>query len=159
MSPFFEFARFTWEPGPLASFAQRDPSKPKVCFLGGTQKKFAERSLLHFANLFWEELRPQSGAQCEAEDQAPLGAGIAPEAVTEHKTGYKTAHTLQSKVFICTRVAEVRRNGGAIRADISSARTAIVGTDVADRKDLIRLLQDAQGHTEQASRNGRDGHR
>jgi hypothetical protein len=30
-----------------------------------------------------------------------------------------------------------------------SAGKAIVGTDVADREDLIRLLQDAQGHTEQ----------
>ena len=82
-----------------------------------------------------------------------------PEAVTEHKTGYRTADTLQRKVVICTRPAEVQRNGGAIRAEISLARTAIVGTDVADRKDLIQLLQDAQGHAEQASRNGRDGHR
>ena len=52
-----------------------------------------------------------------------------PEAVTEHKTGYKTADRLQSKVGICTRPAEVRRDGRAIRADISSARTAIVGTE------------------------------
>src|SRR5580704_10455103 len=43
-----------------------------------------------------------------------------PEAVTEHKTGYKTADRLQSKVGICTRPAEVRRDGRAIRADISS---------------------------------------
>jgi hypothetical protein len=69
----------------------------------------------------------------------PQGAAK-PEAVTEHKTGYKTADRLQSKVGIWTRPPEVQRDGCAIQADISSARTAIVGTEVADRKDLICLL-------------------
>jgi hypothetical protein len=88
--------------------------------------------------------RDPKGARNAKQKTECRWAPESPEAVTEHKTGYKTADTLQSKVVICTRPAEVQRNGGAIRADISSARTAIVGTDVADRKNLIRLLQDAQ---------------
>jgi hypothetical protein len=58
----------------------------------------------------------------------PSAAGRpeSPEAVTEHKTGYKRADTLQSKVLIWTRPAEVQRNCGAIRAEISSARTACI---------------------------------
>jgi hypothetical protein len=39
------------------------------------------------------------------------GRGNSPEAVTEHKTGYKTADTFQSKVLICVRLTEVPLNG------------------------------------------------
>src|SRR5208282_2395843 len=52
---------------------------PKVCFLGGARKKFARRSLPWLSNLFWEEPRPRRGAQCEAEDRVPPGAGKAPK--------------------------------------------------------------------------------
>jgi hypothetical protein len=46
------------------------------------------------------------------------------EAVSEHKARYKTADTFQSKVLICHEGCGSSTNGGAIRADISSARTA-----------------------------------
>jgi hypothetical protein len=55
-----------------------------------------------------------------------------PEAVTEHKMGYKTGDTLQSKALICTRPAELQRNGDAIRADMSSARTAVLQFSFSD---------------------------
>jgi hypothetical protein len=56
-------------------------------------EKFAERSLLHFANLFWEEPRPK-GARNAKQKTECRWAPESPKAVTEHKTGYKTADTL-----------------------------------------------------------------
>ena len=46
---------------------------------GSSQKKFERRSLPWFSNLLWEEPRPRRGAQCEAEDRVPPGAGKAPK--------------------------------------------------------------------------------
>jgi len=78
----------------------------------------------------------------------PRAAGPrkAPEAVTEHKTGYKTADTLQSKALICTRPAEVQRNGGAIQADISSARTAVLQFSFSDTLSVTGMEESAQQH-------------
>jgi hypothetical protein len=61
-----------------------------------------------------------------------------PEAVTEKKTGYITADTLQSKVVICTLAAEVHRNCSAIRGASSAVRRAQFATVVARRKPLVR---------------------
>src|SRR5208337_4191378 len=68
-----------------------------------------------------------------------------PEAVTEQKTGYITADTLQSKVLICTLAAEVHRNCSAIRAGMSAVRRAQSATSVARRKAVVRLLHQAGG--------------
>src|SRR5580704_10975496 len=63
-----------------------------------------------------------------------------PEAVTEQKTGYITADTRQSKVFICTLAAEVHRDCSAIRAGRSAVRRAQCANVVASRKAFVRRL-------------------
>ena len=75
----------------------------------------------------------------EMRSRRPSAAGRrkGPEAVTEQKTGYITADTLQSKVFICTLAAEVRRNCSAIRAGMSAVRRAQFATVVARRRLLF----------------------
>src|ERR1700746_20664 len=75
-----------------------------------------------------------------------------PEAVTEQKTGYITADTHQSKVFICTLAAEVQRNCNAIRAGMSAVRRTQFATVVARRKALVRVLHHARGQMGRASR-------
>src|SRR5579872_4662810 len=75
-----------------------------------------------------------------------------PEAVTEQKTGYITADTCQSKVFICTLAGEVHRNCSAIRAARSAARRMQFATVVACRKVLVRLLHRTGRQVGKASR-------
>src|SRR5579864_9311461 len=75
-----------------------------------------------------------------------------PEAVTEQKTGYITVDTCQSKVFICTLVAEVWRNRCSIRAEISGVRKTQFATIVARRKAPVRRLHRTRGQAAKASR-------
>src|SRR3974390_1690988 len=75
-----------------------------------------------------------------------------PEAVTEQKTGYITADTLQSKILICTLAAEFHSNFSAIRAGMSTVRRAHFATVVARRKVLVRLHQRTRGQVRKASR-------
>src|SRR5208337_2749802 len=77
VSPFLEFARCCSGHTGRSLASGPGSQVPEVCFLGGARKKFARRSLPWFSNLFWEEPRPRRGAQCEAEDRAPQGAGKA----------------------------------------------------------------------------------
>src|SRR3984893_17247468 len=77
VSPFVEFARCCSGHTGRSLASGPGSQVPKVCFLGGTRKKFERRSLPCFSNLFWEEPRPRRGAQCEAEDRVPPGAGKA----------------------------------------------------------------------------------
>src|SRR5712692_6080556 len=82
-----------------------------------------------------------------------------PEAVTEQKTGYITADTLQSKVLICTLAAEVHRNCSAIRAGMSAVRRAQFATVVARRKGLVRLPHQVPRQVGKASRiSSKKGH-
>src|SRR5580704_8873142 len=67
-----------------------------------------------------------------------------PEAVTEQKTGYITAHTCQSEVVICILAAELHRNYTAIRAGMSAVRRAYFAAAVARLKALVRLLRGAR---------------
>src|SRR5271165_382157 len=75
-----------------------------------------------------------------------------PDAVTEQKTGYITADTCQSKVFICTLAAEVHGNCSAIRAGTSTARRTQSATEVTRRKALVRRLHRTRGQAGKASR-------
>src|SRR5208282_2366251 len=75
VSPFVEFARCCSGHTGRSLASGPGSQVPKVCFLGGARKKFERRSLPWFSNLFREEPRPQRGAQCEAEDRVPPGAG------------------------------------------------------------------------------------
>src|SRR5260370_40544702 len=75
-----------------------------------------------------------------------------PEAVTEQKTGYITADTLQSKVLIRTLAAEVHRNCSVIRAGMSAARRAQFAPVVARRKALGRRLHRTRRQVGKASR-------
>src|SRR5208283_1480313 len=86
--------------------------------------------------------------------RGPSAAGRwkGPEAVTEQKTGYITADTLQSKVRICTLAAEVHRNCSAIRGASSAVRRAQFATVVARRKALVRRLYRTRGQVGKASR-------
>ena len=79
VSPFVEFARCCSGHTGRSLASGPGSQVPKVCFLGGARKKFERRSLPWFSNLFWEEPRPRRGAQCEAEDRVPPGAGKAPK--------------------------------------------------------------------------------
>ena len=119
------------------------PKCRRSAFWEGPKKSLQSVLCCTLQTCFGRNRDPKGARNAKQKTECRWAPG-SPEAVTEHKTGYKTADTLHSKVVICTRPAEVQRNGGAIRADISSARTAIVDTGVADRKNLIRLLQDAQ---------------
>src|SRR6266404_2292686 len=79
VSPFVEFARCCSGHTGRSLASGPGSQVPKVCFLGGARKKFARRTLPWFANLFWEEPRFRRGAQREAEDRVPPGAGKAPK--------------------------------------------------------------------------------
>jgi hypothetical protein len=61
---------------------------------------------------------PQGGA-AEAEERAAAGRMKSPEAVPEQKTGYGTADTCRSKVFICI----VLEKCAAIAATFEPPRT------------------------------------
>jgi hypothetical protein len=130
VSPFFEFARCcsghverSWRVGPA-------PKCRRSAFWEGPKRSLQSVLCYTFQTCFGRNRDP-TGARNAKQKTECRWAPESPEEVTEHKAGYKTADTFQSKVLICTRVAEVQRNGGAIRADISSARTAVVATDVA----------------------------
>jgi hypothetical protein len=51
------------------------PKCRRSAFWEGPKKSLQSVLLLHFAKLSWEEPRPKRGAQGEAEDRVPLGAG------------------------------------------------------------------------------------
>jgi hypothetical protein len=72
---------------------------PKVCFLGGTKEKFAERPFAALCKLVLGGTETQKGARKAKQKTECRWAPESPEAVTEHKTVYKTAHTLQSKLL------------------------------------------------------------
>src|ERR1700731_5103820 len=74
-----------------------------------------------------------------------------PEAVTEQKTGYITADTLQSKVLICTLAAEVHYDCSPIRAGMSTVRMAQFATAVARRKARDSPLDKTRGQGVTAS--------
>src|SRR5260370_34221399 len=74
------------------------------------------------------------------------------EAVTEQKTGYITADTCQSEVFICTLAAEVHRNCSTIRAGMSAVRRTQFASVVARRKALVRRLHRTRRQVGKASR-------
>src|SRR5580692_4101219 len=125
VSPFFEFARCcsghverSWRVGPA-------PKCRRSAFWEGPKKSLQSVLCCTLQTCFGRNRDPK-GARNAKQKTECRRAPESPEAVTEHKTGYKTADTLQSKVLVCTRPAEVQRNGGAIRAEISSARTACI---------------------------------
>src|SRR5208283_5316598 len=94
----------------------------------------------------------RKGRRMRSRRPSAAGRRKGPEAVTEQKTGYITAETLQSKAVICTLAAEVHRNCSAIRAGRSAVGRAQFGTVVARRKALVRLLREAQRQVGKASR-------
>src|SRR5580692_10691590 len=123
VSPFFEFARCcsghverSWRVGPA-------PKCRRSAFWEGPKKSLQSVLCCTLQTCFGRNRDPK-GARNAKQKTECRRAPESPEAVTEHKTGYKTADKLQSKVLIWTRPAAVRRNCGAIRAEISSARTA-----------------------------------
>src|SRR5208282_2714418 len=65
VSPFVEFARCCSGHTGRSLASGSGSQVPKVCFLGGARKKFERRSLPWFSNLFWEEPRPQRGANAK----------------------------------------------------------------------------------------------
>jgi hypothetical protein len=72
--------------------------------------------------------------------------------VTEQETGYITADTLQSKVFIRILAKEVRRNWSATRAGMSAASKGQFATAVARRTALGRLFHQVRGQVGKVSR-------
>src|SRR5579862_7519905 len=92
------------------------------------------------------------GRRMRSRRPSAAGRRRGPEAVTEQKTGYITADTLQSKVVICTVAAEVHRNCSAIRAARSDVRRAQFATVVARRKALVRRLHRTRGLVGKVSR-------
>src|SRR5580704_406962 len=92
------------------------------------------------------------GRRVRSRRPSAAGRRKGPEAVTEQKTGYITADTLQSKVVICTLAAEVHRNRSSIRAGMSAVRRVQTATVVACRKALVRLLPEVQRQVGKASR-------
>jgi hypothetical protein len=66
---------------------------------------------------------PQGGA-AEAEERAAAGRMKSPEAVPEEKTGYGTADTCRSNVFICVLAGELYRHRRYLRATKDSIRRA-----------------------------------
>jgi hypothetical protein len=76
------------------------------------------------------------------------------EAGTEQKTESITAHTRQSKVFICTLAAEVLSNRSAIQIGMPGARTMEFATVVARGKARDSPLHKAGGQVMTVSRVG-----
>src|ERR1700733_4231874 len=152
VSPFVEFARCCSGHTGRSLASGPGSQVPKVCFLGGARKKFERRSLPWFSNLFWEEPRPRRGRAMRSRRPSAAGRRQGPEAVTEQKTGYITADTLQSEVVICTLAAEVRRNCSPIRAARSTAGRAQFAPVVARRKAHFRRLHRTRGREEKAAR-------
>ena len=76
------------------------------------------------------------------------------EAGTEQETGYITAHTRQSKVFICTLATEVRSNRRVIQPGMSAARGLQFATVVARRKARDSPLDKAREQVATVSRVG-----
>jgi hypothetical protein len=74
-----------------------------------------------------------------------------PEAVTEQKTGYKTADTLQSKVLVRTLAQKVPRNRSAIRANTSEVSRTRSASAIACSQRTIRVHRLAQRQGGKAS--------
>jgi len=96
--------------------------------------------------------RDPKGRAARSRRRSAAGRRKGPEAVTEQKTGYTTAGTLDSKVLICPLARDVRRNHRSNRAGASAARRDTNATAVVTREAFARPLLCARRHVGQASR-------
>src|SRR5208282_803 len=152
VSPFVEFARCCSGHTGRSQASGPGSQVPKVCFLGRGPKEVCAAFFAVVCKLVLGGTETPKGRAMRSRRPSAAGRRKGPEAVTEQKTGYITADTLQSKVLICTLAAEVHRNCSAIRVGMSAVRRAQFATSVARRKAVVRLLHQARGQVGKASR-------